>query len=90
MAGLMNSTLTQSTARELIMALTQIHEAIRAARSADRVDGSLSAVPSPSEDIAALVVCEQRILHELRRRRNVTRRITTWYSRNQLPPAHAS
>lgn len=87
----MNSPLTQSTARELIMALSQIHHAILTARlTADGVDGPASATPSPAEDIAALVVREQGILHELRRRRNVTRRITSWYERQQFPPAQAS
>ncbi len=87
----MDSPLTQLTARELIMALSQIHHAIRAARlAADCDDGAVSATPSPAEDIAALVAREQRILLQLRHRRNVTRRITSWYSRQQLPPAQAS
>jgi hypothetical protein len=84
----MNAQLTEMTTRELIMALSQVEEAIRLARFPGRDGGQ--GTPSSADDLIALIRQERRIVNELRLRRNATGQDATRRKEHAQVPAEAS
>ncbi len=86
----MVAALTDMTVRELMMSLSQVEDAIRQARFLP-LGVADETTPSAAEDLAVLAGYEQRIVHELRRRRRTaTCQAMNWYPLRARPATYVS